>query len=183
MLKACDGKAGNATSLMSSQLFTNRIRCEAPEIGDLRTYLRSTPVPWLCDFIDAGASVCKAELQSIAKVGDLETIFDCLGGIKSQESLGKRRFLVKHVMDTLRNPACTDAKMLQTITNYQQRLAENSIEIKITLFECVDGIILCDGNKRTVAILERAKAEQKELVLPVYIVSNPAMRIVNDEKG
>jgi hypothetical protein len=175
-LKACESKANLATSLCSDHLYTNRTKCKASEIGDLRSYLLSTPVPWLCELIDAGACVYKAEVHSAAQIGDLETIFGCLGGIKSQESLGKRRFLVKHVMDTLRNPACTDAKMLQTIIDYQQRLGESSFEIKITLLECADGIILCDGNKRTVAILERAKAEKKELVLPVYIVSDPRMQ-------
>jgi hypothetical protein len=162
-------------SLGSNQLFTNRINCEASEIADLRTYLSSTPVSWLCGVIKAGGGVSKATVRSVATIGDLETIFDCLGGIKSQELLGIRRFLVKQVMDTLRHPACTDARMLQTITGYQQRLGQNNIEIKITLFECVEGIIVCDGNKRTIAALERAKAENTELVLPVYVVTDPQM--------
>jgi hypothetical protein len=162
-------------SLRRNQLLSNRIKCEAPEIADLRAYLSSTPVSWLCGLIDAGACVCKASVQSAATIGDLETIFDCLGGIRSHESVGRRRFLVKQVMDGLRNPACTDSMMLQTITDYQQRLVQNSLEVKITLFECAEGIIVCDGNKRTVAALEQSKVGNMELVLPVYIVTDPRM--------
>jgi hypothetical protein len=114
-------------------------------------------------------------VESAVTVGDLETIFECLGGIRSQESVGRRRFLIKQVLDALRNPACTDARMLQTISDYQQRLGQKSLELKITLFECKDGIIVCDGNKRTVAALEQSKAENRELVLPVYVVTDPQM--------
>lgn len=34
---------------------------------------------------------------------------------------------------------------------------------------------MCDGNKRTVAELEQSKAGNMELVLPVYIVTDPRM--------
>jgi hypothetical protein len=46
------------------------------------------------------------------------------------------------------------------------------LTILITLFDSADGIIVCDGNKRIVACLERTKeAGIGSLVLPVFMVS------------
>jgi len=64
--------------------------------------------------------------------------------------------------------------MLASITHYKDLHAQGKLDILITLFDCAEGIIVCDGNKRIVACLEQVKeAGTGSLVLPVHIVSQP----------
>jgi hypothetical protein len=120
----------------------------------------------------AWKSVEKADVQSLAEIGSLETIFECLGGIKCHDLHGTKRFRVDQVLAALQHPSCTDRAMLASITQYKILYGQGKLNILITLFDCAEGIIVCDGNKRMVACLEHTKEQGiGSLVLPVFIVS------------
>jgi hypothetical protein len=153
-------------------MFSNRVACTTAERSHLKAYLSPTPVSWLCPLIDAGKFVEKADVQSLAEIGSLETIFECLGGIKYHDLHGTKRFRVDQVLAALQHPSCTDKAMLASITHYKNLYGQGKLDILITLFDCAEGIIVCDGNKRMVACVEHTKEQRiGSLVLPVFIVS------------
>jgi hypothetical protein len=154
-------------------MFINRVGCSENEKNELTAYLSMTPVSWLNRIIESGASVEKATIESLQHIGSLQTIFECLGGIKCQDQIGTKRFLVSQVFDALQSPSCTDKSMLDTILLYKQLKSQGCLEIKITIFECSEGVIVFDGNKRAVACLQQANEKNQETVLPVYIVTQP----------
>jgi hypothetical protein len=155
-------------------MFSNRVACTPAERSHLKAYLLPSPVRWLCPIIDAGASVEKADVQSLAEIGSLETIFECLGGIKCQDLHETKRFRVDQVLAALQHPSCTDKAMLASVTRYKDLYQQGKLDILITLFDCADGLIVCDGNKRMVACHEHTKKQRiSSLVLPVFIVSAP----------
>jgi hypothetical protein len=158
--------------MRSRTMFSKRVTCTTAERSHLKAYLSPTPVRWLCPIIAAGKSVEKADVQSLAEIGSLETIFECLGGIKCQDLHGTKRFRVDQVLAALQHPSCTDKVMLRSIAHYKDLYGQGKLDILITLFDCAEGIIVCDGNKRMVACLEHTKEQGiGSLVLSVFIVS------------
>ncbi len=152
---------------------SNRTNCSLAEIDCLRTYLSQTPVHRLVKVIDKGARVSRGEIKPLSQIGRLRTMWGELDGIYRNGKDDSEKFLVKEIMPALRDPQCHDAQRLCLIEGFKRRLlTNNKLELKITLFEEEDNIIMCDGNSRTVAYFEYGlETRQSNLSLPVYIIN------------
>jgi hypothetical protein len=143
--------------------------CSETEKEKLKLYLYDTPVCWLVRYIENGAEILKGELESTETLGQIRTIWSTLGHINKSPD----KFLVREVLTTLHKYDCGDIKTLQLIQEYKSLIAENKLEIIITLLKQNDDIIICDGNKRAVAYYEYLiEKERNKMTLPVYIVNN-----------
>jgi len=150
----------------------NRKSCSLTEINALKTYLSQTPVSCMVERINRGAEVSKGEVTPISEIGGLRTIWSDLGTIRSIDEHGSDKFLVSQVAKALSKPSCTDRRTLEEIRQYIQLLDSGRLELKITLVEDKNGLLICDGNKRAVACYEWGLREDlQRFMLPVYVVT------------
>jgi hypothetical protein len=145
------------------------------EIKDLKVYLSKTPVCWLIDKIARGAKVSRGEITPLSEIGTLKTIWGNIGGIQSINEHAAEKFLVRQVIQALKDPRCTDKNRLSLIEKYKQLFANGKLELIITLLEHKSNISICDGNTRVVACFEHgSETRQVNLSLPVYVITQDA---------
>jgi hypothetical protein len=154
-------------------VLTNQRSCSAAEVGDLRRYLSETHMRLrLPQLIDRGAAVSKAGVKPLDTVGNLRTYFKNIGGIVCQTEHGAERFLVRQVVPTLHKANCIDKERLKRIELYRKLYASKRLELIVTLSVDGEGLVIYDGNTRTVAVFEYGQETgQTDLGLPVYVVT------------
>jgi hypothetical protein len=150
-----------------------RESCSLEERGSHIKYLTKTPV---YDFLKPHFKNCvisTGKIESCNNVGKTKTIWHDLGGILSEREYGTSTFLVEQVIPVLKKPQCNDKnENLKKIKEYIQFIPDPNFEIKITLLENNNQILICDGNKRAVAWYEHfSKCGINNVNLPVYIIT------------
>jgi len=151
----------------------NRTPCTNEEITELQHYLKGTPVFNLTNYFEKNHTlVYKGVIESNIDLGKTKTIWSNLGGVLSKSEYSSDKFLVKQVCSTLKNPNCKDKGTLVKIKEYTQLLVNKKLEMKVTLLETNNQLIICDGNKRAVAWFEYfLKCKSTNIRLPVFIIS------------
>lgn len=137
-------------------------------------YLKGTPVSSIADSLSQGLCQLKsAAISSLLELGEMQTIFADLGGIKSSTIFGQEKFLVKQVLDVLNNPDCTDAKSLESINYFMGELMLGSLDPIITIYmSASNNPMIIDGDKRAVAIYNDAinRKLNSSIHIPVYLI-------------
>jgi hypothetical protein len=96
----------------------------------------------------------------VVHLGNLQTLWSDLGGLRTEITLSSEKFRVRDVLNVLESPKCADRTALETIKDYMARISQ--IDIVITIRQEDGGELrICDGNKRTVAYYETVKARPK----------------------
>ena len=148
--------------------------CSSNEVSVLKQYLSGTPVFKLIEFVKAGALVTKGNMLSVSEIGKLKTIWENLGEIHSKEEYNSDKYLVSQVISILSDVRCkNNSRTLEIINEYKSLLIKDKLELKITLLNKENDVIICDGNKRVVACYQYCLENQlNKFTLPVYIISD-----------
>ena len=129
----------------------------------------STPVAYLADYLRKGhLTLKKGNLVSLKSLGAFKSIFDDLGGIRSELIYKRDRFLIEEVAQILKRKDCSDKKSLESVRYFMQN--EGTYELKITIL-CEKDYIVMDGNKRATAFYENKKnAMANNINLSVFLL-------------
>jgi hypothetical protein len=150
-------------------VLSNARSCSSDEIRAQAEYLAATPVSTIADALRSGqARLSTATFRSLADLGSLETIFGTLGQFRPPA--GQHRFKVSQILPCLKASDDADPKMRADITGFMASDANGAVEYNVTLVRSQAGLVLADGNKRSVAFFERRRGSEAPIDFKVFVV-------------
>jgi len=161
-------------------LVTDHQACTPQEVTSLQDYhaqhshVQDTVVP----LINGGATVQKAKVKGLAKIGYLKTFFGNIGHAYCRTLFGQDRFRVAQVLEVLRNPNYNMhpdiGSMGHTVNQYEYKFALPASDPKVTIVDSQNDVLIADGNKTAIAAYMYAlETADSAFELTVYYISVP----------